>query len=170
MQESQVQSLGQEDPLEEDMATHSSSLAWRIPWTEEPGGLQSKGSQSVGHDQVTSTHFLASQITLSITISWFSKSLLLSCHMVHVLSRYVFPFMFIPLKFIPSLHVITSKNMPVQWCISLPSLRTTSAVPGIPEFYFFLKYPLTYPIEQENTKLPIYSKPPLLTNDLYYSV
>ena len=84
-----------------------------------------------------------SQITLSITISWFSKSLLLSCHMVHVLSRYVFPFMFIPLKSIPSLPVITSKNRPVQWCISLPSLRTTSAVPGIPEFYFFLKYPLT---------------------------
>ena len=42
--------LGQEDPLEEGMATHSSSLAWRIPWTEEPGGLQSMGLQEVGHD------------------------------------------------------------------------------------------------------------------------
>ena len=42
----QIQSLGQEDPLEEGMATHSSILAWRIPWTEEPGGLQSMGSQS----------------------------------------------------------------------------------------------------------------------------
>ena len=42
--------LGQEDPLEEGMATHSSILAWRIPWTEEPGGLQSIGSQKVGHD------------------------------------------------------------------------------------------------------------------------
>ena len=42
----QVQSLGQEDPLEEDMATHSSILAWRTPWTEEPGGLPSVGSQS----------------------------------------------------------------------------------------------------------------------------
>ena len=41
---------GQEDPLEEDMATHSSILAWRIPWTGEPGGLQSIGSQRVGHD------------------------------------------------------------------------------------------------------------------------
>ena len=41
---------GQEDPLEEGMATHSSVLAWRIPWTEEPGGLQSMGSQRVGHD------------------------------------------------------------------------------------------------------------------------
>ena len=47
----QVLSLGQEDPLEEGMATHSSSLAWRIPWTEEPGGLQSTGSQRVRHDR-----------------------------------------------------------------------------------------------------------------------
>ena len=46
-QEARVRSLGQEDPLEEGMATHSSILAWRIPWTEEPGGLQSIGSQRV---------------------------------------------------------------------------------------------------------------------------
>ena len=50
MQETHVQSLGQEDPLEKGMATHSSILAWRIPWTEEPGGLQSKRSQRLGHD------------------------------------------------------------------------------------------------------------------------
>ena len=50
MLETPVQSLGQEDPLEKDMATHSSILAWRIAWTEEPGGLQSMGSQKVGHD------------------------------------------------------------------------------------------------------------------------
>ena len=43
-------SLGQEDPLEKEIATHSSILAWRIPWTEEPGRLQSTGSQRVGHD------------------------------------------------------------------------------------------------------------------------
>ena len=49
-QETQVQSLGQQDPLEKRMATHSSILAWRIPWTEEPGGLQPMGSQRVGHD------------------------------------------------------------------------------------------------------------------------
>ena len=48
--ETRVQSLGQEDPLEEDMATHSSILAWRIPWTEEPGRLQSLGWQRVGHE------------------------------------------------------------------------------------------------------------------------
>ena len=50
MQETQVPSLGQEDPLEERMATHSSFLAWRIPWTEEPSGLQSMRSQRVRHD------------------------------------------------------------------------------------------------------------------------
>ena len=50
MPETYIQSLGWEDPLEEDMATHSSILAWRIPWTEEPGGLQSMGLQRVRHD------------------------------------------------------------------------------------------------------------------------
>ena len=50
MQEKQVQSLGQEDPLEKGMATHSSILAWRIPWTEEPGGLQSMGLKRVKQD------------------------------------------------------------------------------------------------------------------------
>ena len=49
-QETRVQSLDEEDPLEEGMAAHSSILAWRIPWTEEPGGLQSRGSQRVGHN------------------------------------------------------------------------------------------------------------------------
>ena len=55
-QEIQVWSLGQEDLLEKGMATHSSILAWRIPWTEEPGGLQSMGLQRVRHDWVTNTH------------------------------------------------------------------------------------------------------------------
>ena len=50
MRETQVQSLDREDPLEKEMATHSSTLAWKIPWTEEPGRLQSMGSQRVGHD------------------------------------------------------------------------------------------------------------------------
>ena len=48
-----AQSLGWEDPLEKQLATHSSILAWGIPWTEEPGGLQSTGSQRVGHDSAT---------------------------------------------------------------------------------------------------------------------
>ena len=50
IQETWVRSLGQEDPLEKEMATHSTVLAWRIPWTEEPGGLQSTGSQRVRHN------------------------------------------------------------------------------------------------------------------------
>ena len=54
MQETWVQSLGQEDSLEKEMATHSSVLAWRIPWMEEPGGLQSMWSQRVRHDFMTS--------------------------------------------------------------------------------------------------------------------
>ena len=55
MQETQVQPLGQEDLLEKGMATHSSILAWKIPWTKEPGGLQSMGSQRVRYDEATST-------------------------------------------------------------------------------------------------------------------
>ena len=50
MRETQVQSLGWEDPLEKEMAIHSSTIAWKIPWTEEPGRLQSMGLQRVGHD------------------------------------------------------------------------------------------------------------------------
>ena len=50
MQETWIQALGWEDPLEKKMATHSSIFAWEIPWTEEPGGLQSVGSRRVGHD------------------------------------------------------------------------------------------------------------------------
>ena len=50
MQETRVQTPGQEDLLEKEMATHSSTLAWKIPWMEEPGGLQSMGSQRIGHD------------------------------------------------------------------------------------------------------------------------
>ena len=57
LQETQVRSLGWEDPLEKEMATHSSILAWRIPWTGEPGRLQSMGSQRVRYDWATSLHF-----------------------------------------------------------------------------------------------------------------
>ena len=56
LQETQVRSLGQEDPLEKGMATHSSILAWRIPWIEDPGQLQSMGLQRAGHNQMTNTH------------------------------------------------------------------------------------------------------------------
>ena len=58
MKKNQVWSLGQEDPWEKVMATHSSILAWKIPWTEEPGGLQSMGLQRVGHNWATNTSWL----------------------------------------------------------------------------------------------------------------
>ena len=64
MQETQVPSLGWEDPLEKEMATHSSTLAWKIPWTEKPCKIQSMGSQRVGHDWVTSFKSLQSCPTL----------------------------------------------------------------------------------------------------------
>ena len=58
MRETWVQFLGQRNPLDREMATHSSILAWRIPWMEEPDGLQSTGSQRVGHDWETSLHIM----------------------------------------------------------------------------------------------------------------
>ena len=58
MQEAQVRSLVWKDPLEKEIATHSSIFVWRIPWTEEPGGLQSMGMQRVGHNLATNTHTL----------------------------------------------------------------------------------------------------------------
>ena len=57
MQRTRVQSLGREDTLEKEMATHSSTHAWKIPWMEKPGGLQSVGSQRVGHNCATSLSF-----------------------------------------------------------------------------------------------------------------
>ena len=62
-----VQSLGQEDPLEEGMATHSSILAWRSPRTEEPGGLQCVGSQRIGHDRVTNRFLCTADCRAEVT-------------------------------------------------------------------------------------------------------
>ena len=76
MKETWVWSLGREDPLEKEMATHSSTLAWKIPWMEEPGRLQSMGSQRVGQDWVTFFSFFAHYtnffaITHSVILSWY---------------------------------------------------------------------------------------------------
>ena len=75
MQEIQVWSLGQEDPLLKGMANHSSILAWRIPWTKEPGGLQSMESQRVGYDWATNTHTQSLWKVLELTILQSSKNL-----------------------------------------------------------------------------------------------
>ena len=70
MPETQVQSLGWEHPLEKEMATHSSTLAWKIPWTEEPDGLQSMGSQRVGHRDAEMNRHLKLAIGLVLTIPY----------------------------------------------------------------------------------------------------
>ena len=69
MPETWVQSLGWEDLLEKEMATHSSILAWKIPWTAKPGRLQSMGSQRVGHDLGTSLHFTRFVITFTAAVT-----------------------------------------------------------------------------------------------------
>ena len=70
MQETWVQSLDWEDPLKEGMATQSSILAWRIPWTEMPGQLQSIGLQRVGHDSVTNTFFIFKYVFIESNFFW----------------------------------------------------------------------------------------------------
>ena len=79
MWETQVWSLGQEDPLEKEMATHSSILAWRIPWTEEPGGLQSTGLQRVRHDWATSLSFMVYAVSKRETFRLSSKTARFFC-------------------------------------------------------------------------------------------
>ena len=81
MRETRVRPLGWEDPLEKEMATHSSTVAWKIPWTEEPSRLQSMGSQRVRHDWATSLSFIlpvseTSQLLKSLdTMSWEGRSI-----------------------------------------------------------------------------------------------
>ena len=100
MQETWVRSLGREDPLEKEMAPHSSILAWKIPWTEEPGRLQSMGSQRVGHNWATSLSHLKGEASFGWPCSLLTRKvplLLVSCplpfyrieteaHLVHSIS------------------------------------------------------------------------------------
>ena len=76
-QEMQVQSLGQEDPLEKEMAAHSSVVAWRIPWTEEPGGLQSMGLQRVGQDSAAEDETVISEVK---TVKFLNTRSVISWH------------------------------------------------------------------------------------------
>ena len=73
MWETRVQILGREDLLEKEMATHSSILAWKIPWTEEPGSLQSMGLQRVEHNRVVSLSLALLGINLFLSLSTFSR-------------------------------------------------------------------------------------------------
>ena len=115
MQETRVQSLGQEDPLEKGMATHSSILAWEIPWTEEPGGLQSSGWHRVGHDWATNCF----TFMLSETSIW-SKSMrdeLWFLRFGNVLWRTEFSF------FIRLNKKISRIRSVIHFCLSLNSCR-----------------------------------------------
>ena len=97
MQETQVQSLDQEDPLEKEMASHSSILAWRIHWTEEPGGLQSMVSQRVRHDWVNFTSSFASSIQCRDSVFFIDyaplkasiKICYISCVMQNIIGTYL---------------------------------------------------------------------------------
>ena len=77
MWETWVPPLGGEDPMEKEMATHSNTLAWKIPWMEEPGRLQSTGSQRVGHDWITS-------LSLSKVLQWFKATILFCSYILWV--------------------------------------------------------------------------------------
>ena len=80
MEETQVRSLGWEDPLKKGMTSHSSILAWRIPWTKEPGGLHSMGSQRVKHDWVPNTHTHTHTHTHFWYYLWcWEKSIMIPC-------------------------------------------------------------------------------------------
>ena len=99
IQETQIQSLGQEDLLEKRMATHSSILAWRISWTEEPGGLQSMGLQRAGHDWVNNTHTHSCLMILCCFLMY---------NKVNQLCVYIYPLPLRPLSHPPPSHSFRS--------------------------------------------------------------
>ena len=128
MWETRVQSLGREDPLEKEMATHSSILAWKIPWTEEPGRLQSMGSQRVGQDWATFFLLLstpASQHTHTHTVH--AQPTHLSCSFIWILLLFG-ESIFLVLKCQEKLKITTwlclCEILPPPWCcLLLESLR-----------------------------------------------
>ena len=91
MRETWVQSLGQEDPLEKEMATHSSFLAWRTPWTEEPGELQSTGSQRVRHDWATSLSLSNFEVCNVVLLTRITVLYIRSPKVIHLLTASLYP-------------------------------------------------------------------------------
>ena len=104
MQETQVWSLGREDPLEKGMATHSSTLTWRIPWKEEPGGLQSKRSQRAGHDWATS---LSLSLFTYFQLHQFAHTFIISLTLLSLTSLFFFFFLSLLSFFTELLELIT---------------------------------------------------------------
>ena len=120
MQETLVQSLGWEDPLEKEMTIYSSILAWEIPWTEEPGGLQSMGSQRVVHEWVTKHHY--HHLKLSFVF-------LLTCSCPYKLPIDSMPFLpqgLAPLRLVPLIRYPLI-SYPTQLVVCLHSLQLTDA-------------------------------------------
>ena len=130
--ETQVWSLDWEDPLEEEMETHSRLLAWKIPWTEEPGGLQSMGSQRAGHDRAhlaTLTHMLQSSTRNIHTLQNTTLEIHASC--------YTWTMPRVTLMFIAELFM-TDKRW--QWPVSINRWRgQQNAVVYIMKHYSVLK-------------------------------
>ena len=130
LQETWVQSLGREDPLEKAMAPHSSTLAWKIPWTEKRGRLQSMGSQRIGHDWVTSLHLATKQQQLSqdkthkpgdmFTPSQLCSSLTHQPTVKHRLSPHS-PCPTVPISWAPKNHLssISDMSMPIVFVIRI---------------------------------------------------
>ena len=138
MRETRVRALGWEDPLEKEMAIHSSTIAWKIPWTEEPGRLQSMGSQRVGHDWATSLKCLYTYVWINMRVLLQSVSYecnsprgqLLQGKPVSMLFSYFFfqlsplglctlnYFSFLPLNvFLQQFHFLLSPFKYGLWCL-----------------------------------------------------
>ena len=115
MQETWDRSLGWEDPLEKEMATHSSSFAWRIPWMEEPGRLQSTGSQRVGHDWATWLYFT---FTLLIEYSTFTAS---SFRIWKSSTGISSPPLSLFAVMLPNAHLTSQSKMSGSWWVITPS-------------------------------------------------
>ena len=109
MQETQVRSLGQEDPLKKEMATYSNILAWRFPWTEEPDGLQSTRSQRVGHNWVTNTHLNQKRLPSAPSVQ-FSRSVISDSLRLHGLWHARPPCL------LPTPRVYSSSCPLSRWC------------------------------------------------------
>ena len=109
MWETWIRSLGQEDPLEKEMATHSSIHAWKIPWTEQPGGLQSMESQRVGRDWATSAQLSSAGLMTTTRLKWlFSRSVVSNFLQSHGPQHYRPP--------CPSPSPGACSNSYEQWC------------------------------------------------------
>ena len=121
MHETQVWTLGWEDPLEKEMATHSNILAWKIPWTEEPGRLQFMGSQKVRHDWATNTHFLKG---LGLTSLFSMLSLFKTCLHTSQISRVYCPHLLLFVCFVSMyLGLGKSQTEPSKTWITIVSNR-----------------------------------------------